>query len=84
MKGWLLARRDVGTIYFTPDVCQRLERHRQFGERSQEAGGVLLGRHLLDCSDVIVDDITEPARSDRRTFASFFRSLAHQSAAFNR
>ena len=84
MKGWLFARLDSGSLYVTPDVRQRLEKHRQLGTRSKEAGGVLLGRHLIDGRDVIVDEITEPGGSDRRTFSSFFRSLIHQRLAFTR
>src|SRR5690606_30966898 len=46
--------------------------------------GVLLGRHLLDCDDIIVDEITEPTRTDRRSWTGFFRSLAHQTLTFQR
>ena len=84
MKGWLFTRLESGSVYFTPDVRQRLERHRQLGARSKESGGVLLGRHLLDGSDVIVDEITEPAGSDRRSLTSFFRSIIHHHRAFAR
>jgi integrative and conjugative element protein (TIGR02256 family) len=84
VKGYLFARRDEGTVYFGPMVVQQLLRHRQIGASGQEAGGVLLGRQLLDCQDIIVDEITEPARKDRRTWGSFFRSLAHQATAFKR
>jgi integrative and conjugative element protein (TIGR02256 family) len=82
--GWLFARQDVGTLFFTAHVVQSLIAHRQHGRESREAGGVLLGRHLLDCDDLIVDEITQPSKGDRRSWASFFRSLAHQTWALNR
>jgi len=47
---------------------QQHERH------TLEAGGVLLGRHLLDKSAIIVDQVTTPLPGDRRTRTSFYRS----------
>lgn len=49
----------------------------------EEAGGVLLGRFILDCSDVVVDQITVPVQEDRRSRFRFFRSAKeHQQAIF--
>jgi integrative and conjugative element protein (TIGR02256 family) len=84
MSGLLFARHDGGTIYFTEPVVRCMHAHRQFSSTSREAGGVLLGRHLLDCQDAIVDEVTEPARTDRRSWAGFFRSLAHHAIAVKR
>jgi integrative and conjugative element protein (TIGR02256 family) len=39
-----------------------------------EAGGVLLGRYILNCEDVVVDKITKPMKDDRRSRLRFFRS----------
>lgn len=75
---------DVGTLCFPAHVVQRMHAHRQVSSRSKEAGGILLGRHLLDSDDVIVDEVTEPMRTDRRTWSSFFRSVAHHATALNR
>lgn len=49
-----------------------------------EAGGVLLGRHLLDSEDVVVDEVTVPQSTDRRTRFSFFRSKKHETIAKER
>lgn len=49
-----------------------------------EAGGVLLGRHLLDSHDVVVDEVTTPQNSDRRGRFSFFRSSRHEFEARKR
>lgn len=49
-----------------------------------EAGGVLLGRHLLDGNDVVVDEVTIPQCGDRRTRFGFFRSRHHEALAQER
>lgn len=38
-----------------------------------EAGGVLLGRHIQDTADVVVDCVTTPMSGDLRGRFSFFR-----------
>ena len=44
-----------------------------------EAGGVLLGRHIIGCTDIVVDEITLPINGDYRERRRFFRSRkAHQ------
>jgi integrative and conjugative element protein (TIGR02256 family) len=84
VKGLLFSRHDKGTIYFAAAVLGQLLAHRQFAPKSKEAGGVLLGRHLLDCNDIVVDELTQPMRSDRRSWAGFFRSLAHHTRSLRR
>jgi integrative and conjugative element protein (TIGR02256 family) len=49
-----------------------------------EAGGVLLGRHLLDSHDVVVDEVSTPQNSDRRSRFGFFRSSRHEYLARQR
>lgn len=49
-----------------------------------EAGGVLLGRHLLDSHDVVVDEVSTPQNSDRRSRFAFFRSSRHEDLARQR
>lgn len=49
-----------------------------------EAGGVLLGRHLLDSHDVVVDEVSTPQSSDRRSRFGFFRSSTHEYIARQR
>ena len=59
----------------------------EFTQRSwwhDEAGGVLLGRHLLDSEDLVVDKVTTPQKTDRRSRFGFFRSKRHQMLAQNR
>lgn len=49
-----------------------------------EAGGVLLGRHLLDSHDVVVDEVSTPQNTDRRSRFRFFRSHKHEQVARQR
>lgn len=67
-------------IFTEPAVLQMLA-HVQRRFWDPEAGGVLLGRHLLDSDDVVVDEVTIPQATDRRTRFSFFRSRQHEQIA---
>ncbi|MEO5730278.1 MAG: hypothetical protein ABI134_35585, partial [Byssovorax sp.] len=52
-----------------------------FEKTHPRAGGVLLGRWLIDSDAVIVDDITTPQPADARSRFAFFRSAgAHHVA----
>jgi integrative and conjugative element protein (TIGR02256 family) len=46
----------------------------QLSSDAKEAGGVLIGRHIIGTDDVVIDKVTKPSRSDRRTWASFHRA----------
>lgn len=50
----------------------------------KEAGGILLGRYILDCEDVVVDKITDPMKGDRRSRLRFFRSACLHQQAINK
>lgn len=41
-------------------------RHIQSNVISAEAGGILLGRHLLESPDLVIDEATAPQSSDKR------------------
>lgn len=46
---------------------------------NHEGGGLLLGRLIIDCNDVVVDDITVPNIEDQSGRFFFLRKgLAHQ------
>jgi integrative and conjugative element protein (TIGR02256 family) len=42
-----------------------------------EAGGVLLGRFIIGCDDVVVDAVTIPMKGDKRSKFHFFRSAQY-------
>lgn len=50
----------------------------------REAGGVMMGRHLLDSDDVVVDEVSTPQDTDRRSRFNFFRSRKHEQVARQR
>lgn len=62
-------------------AIRRMLFHVQDVEAKGEAGGVLLGRFILDCADVVVDKVTCPMPGDRRGRYRFFRAARrHQQA----
>lgn len=68
-------------------VGPAIEQMQAFGQHNHgdsEAGGVVLGRHLLDSHDVVVDEVSTPQSSDRRSRFGFFRSFKHQQVARKR
>lgn len=68
-------------------VAHALDQMKTFAQHrwwQPEAGGVLLGRHLLDSADVVVDEVTTPQSSDRRSRFGFFRSKQHENLARKR
>lgn len=67
----------------TRGVVSQMRHYVQDTTDREEAGGVLLGRFILDCSDVVVDQITVPVQEDRRSRFRFFRSAReHQQVIF--
>lgn len=60
----------------------RLYAQRRWWHR--EAGGALLGRHLLDSNDIVVDEVTTPQQRDMRSRFGFFRSQQHGEVARER
>jgi integrative and conjugative element protein (TIGR02256 family) len=71
-------------LIFTADAVEQMVRFAQILPEQSEAGGVLLGRHLLESPDVVVDEVTVPQQSDRRSRFSFFRSRMHEELARRR
>jgi len=68
-------------------VEDAVEQMKVFAQRRgwhTEAGGVLLGRHLLDSEDIVVDEVTIPQNTDQRGRFSFFRSKEHEALARER
>lgn len=71
-------------LIITRQAVEQLLAHVQKRCWQCEAGGVLLGRHLLDSDDIVVDEVTSPQPSDRRSRFSFFRSKKHEHIARER
>lgn len=72
-------RPDGTTLLIGEGALATMLRYRQTKRRYPEAGGVLLGRHLLDVPHVVVDEVTAPTRGDCRLLTFFRRGrAAHQ------
>lgn len=56
----------------------------QDDHRKTEAGGVMLGRFIVGTADVIVDQVTEPMSSDKRSRRRFFRTVRDHQAVIDR
>jgi integrative and conjugative element protein (TIGR02256 family) len=84
MTGLLYRALPEGTLYLAPRAVRQMLSHRQKRMFSREAGGALLGRHLKDVQDIVVDTVTVPMRGDGRRWAGFFRSMRHNSSARRR
>lgn len=71
-------------LIFTDACVAQMTSYRQRHFWSTEAGGILLGRHLDETGDIVVDEVTTPQRGDRRGRMSFFRSRKHHDIALQR
>jgi integrative and conjugative element protein (TIGR02256 family) len=84
MKALTFRTRSGRTLHIGPQALRVLCGHRQLNVTAPEAGGVLLGRHLIESDEVVVDEATEPQATDRRGRFSFFRSSRHDAIARER
>lgn len=75
----ILRKRDGGKFKISAKALARMLRFIQDHPHKLEAGGVMLGRHILGSRDIIVDTVTIPRAHDRRTRFRFYRDqYAHQ------
>lgn len=63
-----------GRFQIGPAALETMLRYVQGEPTTPEAGGVMLGRHLIDTNDVVVDQVTAPQPGDRRGRFRFFRA----------
>lgn len=63
------------------EVVAELDQFRQLKGHHKEVGGILLGSILVNNGDYIVDKISVPTASDRRSRFSFYRSSKHHDIA---
>lgn len=66
-------RSEEGGVYIGKDVLRRMSQFLQVEDDSHEAGGLLMGRYLIDSKDVVVDAITIPKPCDLRSRRRFER-----------
>jgi integrative and conjugative element protein (TIGR02256 family) len=80
MMGELVFQRHhSGRLKFSAHVLEEMLQFKQNKPHLSEAGGILLGRYLLEGDDIVVDQITLPTTRDRRSRYRFYRHhKAHQ------
>ena len=78
------ARLGGGCLQIGPSALEVLLGHVHDSPQQPEAGGVLLGRHILDTSDMVVDRGTTPQPGDRRSRFHFFRARRCHQELINR
>nr|WP_271983414.1 Mov34/MPN/PAD-1 family protein [Granulosicoccus sp.] len=84
MEMLIIHRRASGVVKIGDRIHDVLLSYRQLQPDSTEAGGVLLGRHLRNETDLVIDEVTEPQPDDSRLRFQFHRSLAHHNIALQR
>lgn len=60
-----------GILKISSEALKVLHKFRQIDTSNKEAGGILLGRFILDSSNIIIDKVTSPQSKDRRSRFSF-------------
>lgn len=76
-RGLVFQRPSGAVVKLSPEALARMLHFRQFEAHQAEAGGVLLGRLILGCDDVVIDEATCPMPGDFGTPSSFFRDKAY-------
>ncbi|RNB82185.1 hypothetical protein EDM59_21080 [Brevibacillus nitrificans] len=56
------------------DPLDKMLQYKQLNRYDKEAGGILIGRILLENGNFIVDDVSEPMKQDIRTRITFKRA----------
>src|SRR6187455_2626964 len=62
-----------GHIKLSNSVIEQIRSYEQHKKSDLEAGGVLLGRFVIESKDIVVDTVSVPMRGDERTRYSFHR-----------
>jgi len=73
-----------GRFQIGPSALTVMHQYVQDAPEKVEAGGILLGRHIVGTDDIIVDDVTVPMPGDRRSRFQFFRARRRHQEAIDR
>lgn len=78
-EGIVFQRPCGARVKVDPAALAQMLEFQQLEAHQAEAGGVLLGRHILGCRDVVIDEVTSPMPGDLRKPLAFHRGQAqHQ------
>lgn len=72
-----------GIFCISSKALCKMRSYVQNSSQKKEAGGVLLGRYIIDSDDVMVDIITVPMKGDRRSKQRFFRCARRHQAVID-
>lgn len=64
---------DFNRVKISLEVLLMIEKFLQIRTDLTEAGGVLVGRHILDSNDIVVDEVSIPSKEDIRFRNRFVR-----------
>lgn len=68
-----------GKLKFSEYAIERMNAYKQINSEDTEAGGVLLGRFIINSKDIVIDDVSIPMIGDKRTRYSYVRNAkSHQ------
>lgn len=65
------------------EALEKMFKYRQLNLRDTEAGGILIGRILLEDENYIIDDVSEPVSTDIRKRTRFIRKPEGHQEYFN-
>ena len=76
----IFQKSDGGKLKITNKVIEQFKQFRQMERGDHEAGGVLLGRYIINSNDTIIDDVSTPQVKDITSPVRFIKhKKQHQS-----
>jgi integrative and conjugative element protein (TIGR02256 family) len=74
---------DNKKLCIRPEAIEKMNHYRQIRWSDTEAGGILIGRVLVEDGNYIVDDVSEPMPTDKRSRTRFSRKPEGHQEYFN-
>lgn len=71
------------TLFIRPEAIVKMQKYKQDELFSSEAGGILIGRILIENEHFIIDDVSEPMSTDKRSRFRFRRRPEGHQEYFN-
>ncbi|TAK28169.1 MAG: hypothetical protein EPO21_23040 [Chloroflexota bacterium] len=84
MRPPIFTKADGGKLEIGTYALTRLFYFVQDTPNKNEAGGLLLGRHIVDSTDIVVDEVTVPEPGDIRRRYGFYRARRRHQAIIDR
>ena len=63
-----------GKLKIGDNSFEIMNQYRQYSQSDMEAGGMLLGRFIIESEDIVIDYVTTPMKHDKRKRTFFHRS----------